>query len=36
MIGIIDSVEVINFMCHSHFLLEFGPHINFITGPNGS
>ena len=23
-------------MCHEHFQLDFGPHVNFISGQNGS
>lgn len=34
--GIIEAVECINFMCHSHLELTFGPLINFIIGHNGS
>ena len=34
--GIIEAVECINFMCHSHLELKFGPLINFIIGHNGS
>lgn len=34
--GIIDTVEVINFMCHEHLTIQLGPLINFIVGHNGS
>ncbi|PWY97252.1 P-loop containing nucleoside triphosphate hydrolase protein [Testicularia cyperi] len=34
--GIIDSIELKNFMCHSHFNIEFGPRLNFVVGRNGS
>lgn len=34
--GIILSVSVENFMCHRKFTLNFGRHLNFITGRNGS
>ncbi|KAJ9656420.1 Structural maintenance of chromosomes protein 6 [Neophaeococcomyces mojaviensis] len=34
--GILDSVEVYEFMCHKHFSFELGPLINFICGKNGS
>lgn len=34
--GVIESVELINFMCHENFKYEFGPNINFICGRNGS
>jgi len=33
--GVIDSIALINFMNHSHTLVDFKPHINFITGING-
>lgn len=34
--GIIEKIEMANFMCHDHFELELGPQINFIIGQNGS
>jgi len=34
--GILDSVEIYEFMCHKHFSFELGPLINFICGKNGS
>ncbi|ODV94576.1 hypothetical protein PACTADRAFT_81147 [Pachysolen tannophilus NRRL Y-2460] len=34
--GIIEKIELTNFMCHDHFEVEFGPQINFIIGHNGS
>ncbi|XP_046869724.1 structural maintenance of chromosomes protein 6 isoform X2 [Hypomesus transpacificus] len=36
-IGVIESITVKNFMCH-HLLgpFQFGPHVNFIVGNNGS
>jgi len=34
--GIIEEVEVVNFMCHKYFKIKFHSHLNFITGPNGS
>jgi len=34
--GVIESVELVNFMCHKYFKFDFGPQINFVTGPNGS
>ncbi|KAM4724558.1 structural maintenance of chromosomes protein 6 [Anableps anableps] len=36
-IGLIESVTLKNFMCH-HSLgpVQFGPHVNFIVGNNGS
>ncbi|KAJ9604138.1 Structural maintenance of chromosomes protein 6 [Cladophialophora chaetospira] len=34
--GILEEVEVINFMCHGRFAFKLGPLINFICGKNGS
>ncbi|KAG6831338.1 hypothetical protein H0H92_011253 [Tricholoma furcatifolium] len=34
--GIIERVEMVNFMCHPFLKFEFGPQINFIIGHNGS
>lgn len=34
--GIIEKLELFNFMCHSAFSLQFGPQTNFIIGRNGS
>ena len=34
--GILESVQVINFMCHENFEYSLGPLINFICGKNGS
>ena len=34
--GSIQSVELVNFMCHSYLKVDLGPNINFITGNNGS
>ncbi|KIK94056.1 hypothetical protein PAXRUDRAFT_828391, partial [Paxillus rubicundulus Ve08.2h10] len=30
--GIIESVEMKQFMCHPHLTFTFGPQINFIIG----
>ncbi|KAI1285997.1 Structural maintenance of chromosomes protein 6 [Halotydeus destructor] len=35
-LGVIQSIRLINFMCHENFEMEFGPNINFIIGQNGS
>ncbi|XP_035224847.1 structural maintenance of chromosomes protein 6-like isoform X2 [Stegodyphus dumicola] len=35
-LGIIESVSLQNFMCHDNLKFEFGPHVNFIIGANGS
>lgn len=34
--GYIESIELIDFMCHSHLLVRLNAHINFIVGNNGS
>lgn len=34
--GVLESVTMINFMCHEKLHVTLGPLINFITGPNGS
>ena len=34
--GSIKKLTLKNFMCHDHFELGFGPHMNFIIGRNGS
>ena len=34
--GIIKSLELINFMCHEHLTVNFGPLVNFVIGQNGS
>lgn len=35
-LGSIKSIELINFMCHSNFLIELGQRVNFVIGRNGS
>ncbi|EDR03919.1 uncharacterized protein LACBIDRAFT_306584 [Laccaria bicolor S238N-H82] len=34
--GIIEYIEMRQFMCHKYLTFHFGPQINFITGHNGS
>lgn len=34
--GIIQRVELENFMSHKHFAIDLGPNVNFIVGANGS
>ncbi|CAG8590107.1 10002_t:CDS:10 [Acaulospora morrowiae] len=34
--GVIESIELVNFMCHKFLKVAFGPKINFIIGHNGS
>nr|CDI51676.1 related to DNA repair protein rad18 [Melanopsichium pennsylvanicum 4] len=34
--GIVDKIELRNFMCHANFSINFGPKLNFVMGRNGS
>jgi hypothetical protein len=34
--GQILSIDMTNFMCHRKFSIDFGRHLNFISGKNGS
>lgn len=34
--GVIERVDMINFMCHRNLSISLGPRINFIIGHNGS
>ncbi|KAG0211312.1 Structural maintenance of chromosomes protein 6 [Mortierella sp. GBA30] len=34
--GVIEVIEMFDFMCHRHLKVPFGPKINFIIGHNGS
>jgi chromosome segregation ATPase len=34
--GLIEAVELKNFMCHDNLKIQFGTGINFVTGRNGS
>ncbi|KAG9077432.1 Structural maintenance of chromosomes protein 6 [Ceratobasidium sp. UAMH 11750] len=34
--GIIEKIEMTNFMCHGRTTVNFGPQINFVIGHNGS
>lgn len=34
--GIIEEIYCENFMCHRRMQVALSPHINFITGENGS
>ena len=34
--GVIEQVEIFNFMCHKNYVFKLGPRINFICGRNGS
>ncbi|KAL0960989.1 hypothetical protein HGRIS_005984 [Hohenbuehelia grisea] len=34
--GIIEAIEMHQFMCHKYLAFTFGPQINFIIGHNGS
>ncbi|KAF9362198.1 Structural maintenance of chromosomes protein 6 [Mortierella sp. NVP85] len=35
-VGVIEFIEMYDFMCHRHLKVPFGPKINFIIGHNGS
>lgn len=34
--GIIESIEMTQFMCHKLLEFKFGPQMNFLIGHNGS
>lgn len=34
--GQLKSIKLENFMCHQNFSMDFGPHVTFINGTNGS
>ncbi|KAG2439305.1 hypothetical protein HXX76_004664 [Chlamydomonas incerta] len=34
--GHLERIRVENFMCHSNFELELGPHVTLVSGTNGS
>ncbi|DBA85037.1 TPA: hypothetical protein ACH3X2_005770 [Trebouxia sp. C0005] len=34
--GQLHKVKLVNFICHEHFEMDFCPHINFVSGTNGS
>ncbi|KAJ1957493.1 Structural maintenance of chromosomes protein 6, partial [Dispira parvispora] len=35
-LGVIESIELVDFMCHEYLRVELGSKINFIIGHNGS
>ncbi|KAF9505772.1 hypothetical protein BS47DRAFT_1306174 [Hydnum rufescens UP504] len=35
-IGIIQQIDLVNFLCHKNLTVKFGPQINFVIGHNGS
>lgn len=35
-LGAVENITLINFMCHDHFSIAFGPQVNFVIGRNGS
>ena len=35
-VGTVKEIYLENFMCHDQLKVEFGPHLNIITGRNGS
>ncbi|WWD18585.1 hypothetical protein CI109_103038 [Kwoniella shandongensis] len=34
--GVLKSISLVDFMCHRHLTVEFGPKMNFLVGHNGS
>ncbi|SJX60804.1 related to DNA repair protein rad18 [Sporisorium reilianum f. sp. reilianum] len=34
--GIVEKIELRNFMCHANFSIDFGSKLNFVMGRNGS
>lgn len=34
--GVIESVSLVDFMCHENLSIDLGPNMNFIIGHNGS
>ncbi|KAJ9476428.1 Structural maintenance of chromosomes protein 6 [Pseudozyma hubeiensis] len=34
--GIVEKIELRNFMCHANFTIQFGAKLNFVMGRNGS
>eukprot|EP00198_Chlamydomonas_reinhardtii_P007670 XP_001697007.1 structural maintenance of chromosomes protein 6B [Chlamydomonas reinhardtii] len=34
--GHLRRIQLINFMCHKNLEVEFGPHVTFLSGQNGS
>lgn len=35
-IGVIEKINLTNFMCHNRLEVNLGPKLNFIIGNNGS
>lgn len=36
MAGVLERVDMVNFMCHDRLTIDLGPQLNFIIGHNGS
>ncbi|OCF37020.1 hypothetical protein I316_00924 [Kwoniella heveanensis BCC8398] len=34
--GVLKSISLVDFMCHRHLTVDFGPKMNFLVGHNGS
>ena len=34
--GVIDKIQLVNFMCHRRLEVHFSPNVNFVLGRNGS
>jgi recombinational DNA repair ATPase RecF len=35
-VGVIENIQLTNFMCHSRMVVSFSPNVNFVLGRNGS
>lgn len=35
-VGVVEKIELVNFMCHRRLDISFSPNVNFILGRNGS
>ena len=35
-VGVIEKIQLVNFMCHRRLDIELCPNINFVLGRNGS
>lgn len=34
--GVIEKIDLTNFMCHNRLVIDLGPRLNFVIGHNGS
>ena len=35
-VGVVERIELTNFMCHTFLEVNFGANVNFVIGRNGS